>query len=74
MVAVIIIVLAGVLLAAAVGWLLTPSPGHNQDRVDADPSRLRSDDLYRGSDRPAGPDAEVMDPEALGGDQRPPRV
>jgi len=73
MVAVIIIVIAGVLLAAAVGWLLTPSPERDASHVDTGPSRLRSDDLYRGSDRPAGPDAEVMDPEALGGDQRPPR-
>lgn len=31
-----------------------------------------SERLYGGADRPAGPDAEAMDPERLGGDQHPP--
>lgn len=31
-----------------------------------------SEQLYGNADRPAGPDAEPMDPDRLGGDHRPP--
>jgi hypothetical protein len=32
-----------------------------------------SERLYGGASRPAGPDAETMAPDQLGGDHRPPR-
>lgn len=68
-----IVVGAVILIVGVVGWFLLNrqhpenAAGHSSPRTDT-----TSDDLYRGSDRPAGPDAETMDPEDLGGDQHPP--
>lgn len=37
-------------------------------------TETRSDRLYGSNHRTAGPDADLMDPELLGGDQRPPET
>lgn len=47
------------------------NPERAATHSDAAPSTT-SAQLYEGADRPAGPDAETMDPDMLGGDHRPP--
>ena len=68
-----VIVVSVVALVLVVGWFLMPK-NHPEDAAShGEPTTAStSDQLYKGVDRPAGPDAEVMDPEALGGDLRPP--
>lgn len=70
----IIVVVAGSLLTAAcVAWfvLARKHPENAATHDDASPATT-SENLYAGVDRPAGPDAEPMDPDELGGDQRAP--
>ncbi|WP_040494758.1 hypothetical protein [Ilumatobacter nonamiensis] len=64
----------GVLAAtAAIGWFFAnrqhpeTTSQHEEHVTDT-----RSERFYDGADRPAGPDATTMDPDALGGDHRPP--
>lgn len=70
------VVAAVVVTCLTVGWFITarrvPENAASHERLRQEETS-RSDDLYAGSDRPAGPDAEVTDPETLGGDQSPPR-
>jgi hypothetical protein len=58
---------------AAVVWFFVnrQNPEQAAEHSDA-PRSTTSAELYGTADRPAGPDAEVMDPDLLGGDQRPP--
>jgi hypothetical protein len=67
--------LGAVMLVVAAGVWVLMRMRHPESAAGHDPGsgpRSTSDDLYRGADRPAGPDAEAMDPDELGGDQRPP--
>lgn len=69
-----LVIVLGVLAAIVViGWMLLQRnvPEEMSTHDDAPPTTT-SEELYKGVDRPAGPDAEVMDPDALGGDHRPP--
>ncbi len=78
-----IVLLIGVLLTAgAVAWTALhsnrPEDGSSNSSLfggataaDGAPT-TESGEYYKGADRPAGPDAEVMNPDLLGGDQSPP--
>jgi hypothetical protein len=70
----IVVIVLGVLAAVvAVGWFfLNRQNPERASRHEEHVTETRSERLYGGADRPAGPDAEPMDPEQLGGDQRPP--
>jgi hypothetical protein len=68
------VIVVGILLTVAViAWFIVPRQHPDEAASHDDPAtRSTSDQLYRGVDRPAGPDAEVMDPDRLGGDLQPP--
>ena len=71
-----IIVVVAALLATAVcvAWfLLARKHPENAATHDDAPPTSTSDQLYAGADRPAGPDAESMDPDEIGGDHRAPQ-
>lgn len=72
---ILIVVLAAVGLAFVLAGRYGNSPESTSTHRSADGADddSASDDLYSGVDRPAGPDATTMDPDALGGDQSPPR-
>lgn len=72
---IVVIVISVLAVVAVIAWFVLGR--RNPERAashphehEHEPSRSRR--LYDGADRPAGPDAEVMDPEQLGGDHRPP--
>ncbi len=70
-----LVVAAAVLAAVAVGVLV--ARGVNTPREDlrpqpGGPGDSTSDRAYRGVDRPAGPDAESMDPQVPSRPERPP--
>jgi hypothetical protein len=68
-----VIVIGVVATIAVVTWFIVPRQHPDDASSHHDPTtRTTSDQLYRGADRPAGPDAEVMDPDRLGGDQHSP--
>ncbi|BAN03557.1 hypothetical protein [Ilumatobacter coccineus] len=71
----VVIVLTVIVAGAAIVWFMATKrhPERTAGHSDAPPTTT-SDELYDGADRPAGPDAEVMDPDLLGGDGRPPRA
>jgi hypothetical protein len=79
----ILVVLSLAVTAVTIGWFFATQrhPERASSHEPADRSTGRSDVLRdadppspdRG-DRPAGPDAETMNPELLGGDHRPPPV
>jgi len=68
-----LVVLAVLVTAALVVVLVfdRKHPGDLKSRTTADPPNT-SEQLYGPADRPAGPDAEPMVPDRLGGDHRPP--
>jgi hypothetical protein len=68
-----VMVLAMVAVAAVVAAFVTTRrhPERSATHVDSE-RETTSDRLYGKADRPAGPDAETMDPDRLGGDPRPP--
>lgn len=68
-----LIILAVVATVAVVCWFLfqRQHPENAATHTPAD-TVTTSDQLYKTADRPAGPDAETMDPDQLGGDHRPP--
>jgi hypothetical protein len=69
----VVIVIGVVATIAVVAWFIIPRQHPDDASSHGDPpTRTTSDQLYRGVDRPAGPDAEVMDPDRLGGDRQPP--
>lgn len=70
----ILVIALGVLAAVvAVGWFfLNRQNPERASRHQEHVTETRSERFYDGVDRPAGPDAEPMDPERLGGDHRPP--
>lgn len=70
---IVVIVLAVAAAAVVVAWFFLNR--RNPERAathDTGIAESRSGRFYEGADRPAGPDAETMDPEQLGGDHRPP--
>ncbi|MEP1123635.1 MAG: hypothetical protein ABJH68_07075 [Ilumatobacter sp.] len=70
---VVVIVLGAVAAVGVIGWMfLQRNVPEEMSTHDDTPPTTTSEELYEGADRPAGPDAEVMDPDALGGDHRPP--
>lgn len=68
-----VIILAIAAAIAVVAWFFLnrqhPERAASHSRPD---TVTTSEQLYGGADRPAGPDAEPMDPDRLGGDHRPP--
>jgi hypothetical protein len=68
-----VIIVAVLATLAVVGWfaLNRQHPETAATHVPTD-TTTTSEQLYRTADRPAGPDAETMDPDGLGGDHRPP--
>jgi hypothetical protein len=69
-----VVVAAGIIASIAVivwFFLNRQNPENAASHADAT-THGRTDQLHRGVDRPAGPAAEPMDPEQLGGDQSPP--
>ena len=74
MTAVVVVVAASVCAAAVVAWfVLGRGYPEGVTRRGAATTETTPEVVYGGADRPAGPDAEPMDPDALGGDRRPPR-
>ncbi len=70
---VIVIVVSVALSAAVVAWFfLTRNHPESASSHEAPDTVTESEQLYGKADRPAGPDAEVMDPGLVGGDQDPP--
>ena len=70
---IVVIVLAIVAVVAATAWFVFNRQNHEQaSRHEDHVTETRSERFYDGVDRPAGPDAEPMDPDRLGGDHRPP--
>lgn len=68
-----VIILAIVATAAAVGWFVLQRRNPERAASHTQPDTVTtSERLYETADRPAGPDAETMDPDRLGGDHRPP--
>ena len=71
--ATIVVIIGSLLTLCCVAWFLFNRKHPEQTATHTESDRTTtSDQLYDGADRPAGPDAEVMMPEELGGDLRPP--
>ena len=74
---VVVLILAAGLAVAVLAWFL--AQGNDPEDLDTheapgdQPEPTESYEYYELADRPAGPDAETMDPDDLGGDHRPPR-
>lgn len=70
-IATIVVGVAAALAVVAWFFMNRQNPEQSASHSDAAASTT-SEELYGGVDRPAGPDAETMDPDMLGGDHRPP--
>jgi hypothetical protein len=69
----IVVIAASLMILFCVAWFLLSRQHPERAAAHADAERTTtSDELYDGVDRPAGPDAELMTPEELGGDLRRP--
>ena len=67
------IILAVVATVAVVAWFIFNRRHPERAALHSQPDRVTtSERLYESAGRPAGPDAETMDPDQLGGDHRPP--
>lgn len=71
------IVVGVVAAVVAVAWFVLgrhpeQSASHDTAGNVSSTTETRSEQIYGGADRPAGPDAESMDPDAFGGDHRRP--
>lgn len=75
--AIVVLIAAIVLSAAVLAWFLAqrnhPEDLNTHEAPGDQPEPTESYEYYELADRPAGPDAEPMDPDRLGGDHRPPR-
>lgn len=71
-----VVIVGVVLVVAVVAWFVLhrQHPENAASHGPASEATTVSDDIYGHHDRPAGPDAEPMDPDRLGGDQRPPQA
>lgn len=72
MTAVVIVVAIAAVAAVVVWFVMNRQHPENAAQHTSSTTETTSDQLYKGADRPAGPDAEAMDPDQFGGDQRPP--
>ena len=72
--ATLITIVTVVIAVALIAWFITnrKNPARS-DRAGDTPKVTESDRFYAGTDRPAGPDAEPMDPEVMLGHVDPPR-
>ncbi len=69
------VVIVGVLLVVGVLIkMMTANRPPDVDNADTGASESRTERLHESADRPAGPAAETMDPDRLGGDHSPPRT
>lgn len=67
--AVIVIVVGSISAVACVAWFVFGRRHPEQAATHLDnPPSTAAEEMYDGVDRPAGPDAELMAPEDLGGD------
>lgn len=68
------LIVSSLIVIAFVAWVIANNnhPENASSHGDEQTPGDRSDEYYKGVGRPAGPDAEAMDPEAFGGDHRPP--
>lgn len=65
-------ILAVVATVAVVAWFILQRQNPERAASHTQPDTVTtSERLYETADRPAGPDAETMDPDRLGGDHRP---
>jgi hypothetical protein len=72
---IVVVVAAALATVACVAWFLFSRKHPERAATHSDaPATTRSEELYGGADRPAGPDAESMDPDDIGGDHRTPRT
>jgi hypothetical protein len=68
-----VIIVAVLTTAALVAWFVLNRQNPERAATHSQPDTITtSERLYETADRPAGPDAETMDPDRLGGDHRPP--
>ena len=68
-----VIILAIAATVATVAWFVLNRQNPEQAATHTQAGTVTtSERLYETADRPAGPDAETMDPDQLGGDHRPP--
>lgn len=69
-------IVIGILAAGgAIAWFLFNRQNpENMALHHGRTTETTSEQMYGGADRPAGPDATTMDPDALGGDHRPPEA
>lgn len=74
---IVVLIVAIVAGATVLAWFFAqrahPEEFITHEAPGDQPEPTESDRYYELADRPAGPDAEPMDPERLGGDHRPPR-
>ncbi len=69
-----VIILAIAATVGVVAWFIFQRQNPERAASHTEPDTITtSERLYETADRPAGPDAETMDPDRLGGDHRPPR-
>lgn len=70
---IVVVVITVAIVAALIAWFFATRQHPEQTATHSDaPASTTSEEFYGKADRPAGPDVEPMDPELLGGDQRPP--
>lgn len=70
--AIAVVVIAVLVAAGVIIRMLTANRPPTTDGGDAGGVESRTERLHESVDRPAGPAAEPMSPERLGGDQSPP--
>lgn len=68
-----VIILAILATGAVVAWFFLTRQHPETAATHSPPDAVTTaEQLYGNADRPAGPDAEPMNPDRLGGDHRPP--
>lgn len=67
-----IVVVAGLVVAGVIVKMLTANRPPRVEDADHGRDESRTERLHESADRPAGPAAEPMNPELLGGDHSPP--
>ena len=69
---IVIVVAVAAVIGLIVWFVSTRNDPERMSTHDDTPVDTTSQELYDGAKRPAGPDVDLMDPDLLGGDQRPP--
>lgn len=70
--AVAVVVIGLLIVAGTIVRMLTANRPPSVEDAAGGEAETRTERLHESSDRPAGPAAEVMNPDLLGGDQSPP--